>query len=68
VVTVLAHGDHPEWYDLPADPRVPLVVRLWKRVLRPFGVLAILSTVLAALGHFMAYGPKRPEETGREDP
>jgi formate dehydrogenase beta subunit len=68
VVTVLAHGDHPEWYDLPADPRVPLAVRLWKRVLRPFGVLAILSTVLAALGHFMAYGPKRPEETGREDP
>jgi formate dehydrogenase beta subunit len=68
VVTVLAHGDHPEWYDLPADPRVPPLVRLWKRVLRPFGVLAILSTVLAALGHFMAYGPKRPEETGREDP
>ena len=24
VVTVLAHGDHPEWYGLPADPHVPL--------------------------------------------
>jgi formate dehydrogenase beta subunit len=64
VVTVLAHGDHPEWYDLPRDPRVPLTVRLWKQVLRPFGVLAIFGTALAALGHYMTYGPKRPRETG----
>ena len=43
VVTVLAHGDHPEWYDLPRDPHVPLAVRLWKGVLRPFGMLAIFG-------------------------
>ena len=35
VVTVLAHGDHPEWYGLPADPHVPLLVKFWKSVLRP---------------------------------
>jgi hypothetical protein len=66
VVTVLAHGDHPEWYDLPRDPHVPLAVRIWKRVLRPLGSLAIFGTVLAALAHYMTYGPKRPEETGGE--
>jgi predicted nucleic acid-binding Zn ribbon protein len=39
-VTVLAHGDHPEWYGLPRDPHVPLSVLLWKNVLRPLGVVA----------------------------
>src|SRR5207253_2390549 len=28
VITVLAHGDHPEWYGLPNDPHVPGAVRL----------------------------------------
>jgi len=27
VITVLAHGDHPEWYGLPKDPQVPAAVR-----------------------------------------
>jgi formate dehydrogenase beta subunit len=67
VVTVLAHGDHPEWYELPRDPHVPLTVRLWKRVLRPFGALAIFGTALAVLGHYMTYGPKRPQEIGAGD-
>jgi hypothetical protein len=66
VVTVLAHGNHPEWYGLPADPHVPLAVLFWKRVLRPLGAFAIVGAVLAALGHFMTYGPKRPEGTGGE--
>jgi len=35
VVTVLSHGDHPEWYGLPKDPHVPTGVRFWKNVLRP---------------------------------
>jgi formate dehydrogenase iron-sulfur subunit len=60
VVTVLAHGDHPEWYGLPRDPHVPLAVRFWKSVLRPLGSLALLGTVLAAIGHFMYEGPKKP--------
>src|SRR5919197_644442 len=41
VVTVLAHGDHPEWYGLPKDPHVPAGVSFWKSVLRPVGALAI---------------------------
>jgi formate dehydrogenase iron-sulfur subunit len=64
VVTVLAHGDHPEWYGLPRDPRVPLSVRLWKRVLRPLGVVAILGAVVGAVGHFMRFGPREPRRDG----
>jgi formate dehydrogenase beta subunit len=68
VVTVLAHGDHPEWYGLPADPRIPLVVRVWKSVLRPFGLFAIFGSVIAAFAHFMAEGPREVEEVEGEDP
>jgi formate dehydrogenase beta subunit len=60
VVTVLAHGDHPEWYGLPRDPHVPVAVRIWKSVLRPLGAVAMLGTVFAAIGHFMYQGPKEP--------
>jgi Formate dehydrogenase N, transmembrane len=35
-------------------------------VLRPLGAFAIVGTLLAALGHFMTYGPKRPEGTAGE--
>jgi formate dehydrogenase iron-sulfur subunit len=62
VVTVLAHGDHPEWYRLPKDPHVPVGVRVWKSVLRPLGLVAMLGAVLGAFGHYMAYGPKEPKE------
>jgi formate dehydrogenase beta subunit len=61
VVTVLGHG-HPEWYDLPRDPHVPLLVRAWKSVLRPLGVLAAFAAVLGVFGHYATYGPKEPPE------
>jgi formate dehydrogenase iron-sulfur subunit len=58
VVTVLAHGDHPEWYGL----------RVWKSVLRPLGAVAMLGTLFAAVGHFMYQGPKEPPKEPREGP
>ena len=64
VVTILAHGDHPEWYGLPADPHVPLTVRVWKSVLRPLGLLAMAGAVIAAFGHYLREGPMEAEETG----
>jgi formate dehydrogenase beta subunit len=64
VVTVLAHGDHPEGYRLPKDPHVPVGVRVWKSVLRPLGLVAMLGAVLGAFGHYMSYGPKEPPEEG----
>jgi formate dehydrogenase iron-sulfur subunit len=65
VVTVLAHADHPEWYGLPKDPHVPLLVKFWKSVLRPLGVVAIFGAVAGAFGHFTKYG--RKEVAGADD-
>jgi formate dehydrogenase iron-sulfur subunit len=65
VVTVLAHGDKPDWYGLPSDPHVPTAVRVWKSVLRPLGLLAIFGAVLGTFGHFMNHGPKEARETER---
>jgi formate dehydrogenase beta subunit len=62
VVTVLAHGNHPEWYGLPQDPKVPAAVRLWKSVLRPLGMIGVLGTIAGVFSHFMKYGPKDPPE------
>jgi formate dehydrogenase beta subunit len=67
VVTVLAHGDHPEWYDLPADPHVPLLVKFWKSVLRPLGAVAIFGTVIGAFAHFTKYGRKEAAGTDDDD-
>jgi formate dehydrogenase beta subunit/formate dehydrogenase gamma subunit len=58
VVTVLAYGDKPAWYRLPADPHVPLGVRLWKSALRPFGLVAGGAALLGAFTHYMSFGPK----------
>lgn len=67
VVTVLAHGDHPDWYGLPADPHVPLLVKLWKSVVRPLGALAIFGAVIGAFTHFTKYGRKEAEGTDDDD-
>ncbi|HTR02398.1 MAG TPA: formate dehydrogenase subunit beta [Thermoanaerobaculia bacterium] len=60
VVTVLAFGDQPGLYGLPADPHVPWGVKFWKKVLRPIGVLAIFGAVAGAFAHYTKYGPKVP--------
>jgi len=62
VITILAHGDHPEWYGLPADPHVPWTVRFSKSILRPLGFIAIFATIAGLFGHFMRYGPKEPHD------
>ncbi len=67
VVTVLAHGDHPDWYGLPRDPHVPLLVRFWKSVLRPLGVVAIFGAVLGAFAHYTKFGPKKASGSDNPD-
>src|ERR1700694_372113 len=50
VLTVLAYGDHPEWYGgLPRDPHVPLGVKFWKNIVRPLGLIALAGAFVAAL-------------------
>jgi len=58
VITVLAHGDHPEYYGLPVDPHVPWGVKFWKKIVRPLGAIAIFGAVIGAFGHYMNHGRK----------
>jgi len=67
VITVLAHGDHPEWYGLPRDPTVPLSVTLWKKVLRPLGFVAVLGAVVGAFAHHLYHGNKGHIDPGPRD-
>jgi formate dehydrogenase beta subunit len=65
VVTVLKYNK-PDWYQLPADPHVGVLVRGWKNVLRPLGVFAAFAAVVGTFAHFATYGPKVPPEDGDE--
>jgi formate dehydrogenase iron-sulfur subunit len=67
VITVLAHGDHLEWYGLPESPRVPILVKLWKKILRPLGAVAIFGAVIGAFTHYTKYGPKKVAGADAED-
>ena len=58
VITVLAFGNHPDWYGLPKDPSIPWTIKLWKNVLRPFGFIAIVGAIVGAFGHHLYYGNK----------
>ncbi len=66
VITILKYGDKPEWYGLPRDPRVPTTVSVWKRIIHPLGFVAMAAAIFGAIGHFMAFGPKKPKDTSRE--
>ncbi|HZU82285.1 MAG TPA: formate dehydrogenase subunit beta, partial [Polyangiaceae bacterium] len=57
VVTVLSHGDHPEWYGLPKDPKIPAAIRITKPFLKPFGLFAVVGAIGLAFSHYMAFGP-----------
>ncbi len=58
VVAVLKHKPHK--YNLPTDPGVPVLVRVWKSVLRPAGVLAAAAAFFGTFVHYTKYGPKEP--------
>ena len=62
VVTILAYGDKPEAYGLPADPTVPWTVELWKQPLKWIGNLAIIGGIIGTFLHYLRYGPKHVPE------
>ena len=58
VVYVLPHGDRPEAYGLPQDPRVSPIVDLWRSSFaRSVGVLTMFSVLVAGILHYMRHGP-----------
>jgi formate dehydrogenase beta subunit len=62
VITILRHGDHPEWYGLPVDPHIPAATSIWRRIFHPIGFVAMAAAIFGVIGHYMATGPKQPPE------
>ncbi len=68
VVFVLPHGDRPEAYGLPRDPRIGPLLVLWRSGLaRALGVVTMFSVLVAGILHYMRHGPNQaPGENGKE--
>ncbi|HET7065774.1 MAG TPA: formate dehydrogenase subunit beta [Rudaea sp.] len=57
VMYVLHHADKPEIYcDLPANPRISPMVRLWKGATKPLALGVIVLTALAGFLHYIRVG------------
>jgi formate dehydrogenase beta subunit len=63
VIYVLHDIDHPEAYGgLPANPRVPWTVKLWKGPLKWLGNLAMIGGLIGVTLHYLRFGPKQVKE------
>jgi formate dehydrogenase iron-sulfur subunit len=59
VVYVLHDIRNPEAYGgLPSNPKIPVLVRLWKGPLKWLGDAALFGGVLGVVLHYLRYGPK----------
>ena len=68
VMYVLQHADKPELYSgLPRDPAISPLVSLWKGVLKPVAMLAMVGGVLAGFMHYMRVGPVESKEDETAD-
>jgi formate dehydrogenase beta subunit len=63
VIYVLDDAKHPERYGgLPADPRVPVFVKLWKGPLKWLGGIGMVAGVLGVFMHYVRFGPKEVDK------
>jgi len=63
VIYVLHDATKPELYGgLPANPSIPLVVKLWKHPLKWLGNLAIAGGLIGLFIHYLRFGPKARED------
>jgi formate dehydrogenase iron-sulfur subunit len=66
VIYVLHDATNPEAYSgLPADPHIPLLVRIWKGPLKWLGGLAITGGVFGVALHYLRFGPKEVDRDGQ---
>ncbi len=56
VFYILGLGDKVDLYGLPAAPRVPASITLWRNYLRSVGFVAMVGALLGTLVHFIRYG------------
>jgi formate dehydrogenase iron-sulfur subunit len=65
VMYVLQHADRPEIYHgLPADPKISMMVSLWKGIAKPLAVAAMIGAVLTGFFHYITVGPMETKEDG----
>jgi formate dehydrogenase iron-sulfur subunit len=63
VIYVLNDAKHPENYGgLPADPRVPVFVKLWKGPLKWLGGIGMVAGVFGVFMHYIRFGPKEVDK------
>ena len=63
VIYVLNDAKHPENYGgLPADPRVPVFVKLWKGPLKWLGCIGMVAGVFGVFMHYIRFGPKEVDK------
>ncbi len=67
VIYVLHDINNPEAYGgLPANPRVPWTVKLWKGPLKWLGNLAMVGGLIGVTLHYLRFGPKQVKEDQAE--
>jgi formate dehydrogenase iron-sulfur subunit len=67
VVYVLPHGDRPEAYGLPKDPKISLMVSIWRSGFSRFlGLFTVLSVAFAGVFHYLKVGPLEVKEDEEE--
>lgn len=69
VIYVLHDASNPAAYGgLPANPRIPLTVKLWKQPMKWLGNLLIVGGIVGTFVHYLRYGPKViPEDEPKGD-
>src|SRR6266496_708071 len=70
VVYVLPHGDRPEAYRLPKEPRIGPLLSVWRSwVSRSLGVFTMFAVLVAGVFHYMKVGPiEEPKDDGASKP
>ena len=69
VIYVLNDIKNPEKYEgLPADPRIPIMVKLWKKPLKWLGNIGMIAGIAGVLLHYVRYGPKRVDKKEEKKP
>src|SRR2546423_8364150 len=69
VIYVLNDAKNLDKYEgLPADPRIPIMVKLWKKPLKWLGNIGMIAGIAGVLLHYVRYGPKRVDKKEERKP
>ncbi len=67
VIYVLHHADKPELYsNLPNDPEISPLTKLWKGFLKPLSTFGIAASILFGFFHFITIGPNDADSKDKD--